>query len=122
MATYPCILVLDEVYTKLHIRFDRGEKNVFTGRKDGTNRKVIRKEDGKIYSCEDGREIRPLSLMNSIDSEVKSLMATKYGQFSLKHNIHKQKWLYNNNNILTGIICINCKKLLASKEFNDIIS
>jgi hypothetical protein len=54
-----------DVYVELQARFDRGETDVFTGKKDGSNRRVKRGDDGKIYVDEacDTRQVIDMSVL-----------------------------------------------------------
>ena len=51
------IVTSRETWLDLHRRFDRGDTSVFTGKKDGTNRKVMRRNDGAIIAVACGREV-----------------------------------------------------------------
>jgi|SRR5581483_287431 len=57
----PLLSVSLEIYNRLHERFDRGEENVYSGKKDGTNRRLIRLNNGAIHEVEGSRrEVLPL--------------------------------------------------------------
>ena len=42
------VAVSAKIFKSLHQRFDAGEAEVYTGRKDGTNRRIFRKPDGSL--------------------------------------------------------------------------
>ena len=77
-----------DVFTDLHRRFDRGETHVYTGAKDGSNRRCFRKEDGKIWT-EDGREVMDLSKFAQEDY----IPLSRYGKLEKQHG--RPKRLYD---------------------------
>ena len=53
------IIVSDPVWLELHARFDRGERGVCSGAKDGSNRPLMRLGCGRIAAVLCGREVCP---------------------------------------------------------------
>lgn len=70
-----CVGVPPNVYNELMAQFDRGAKFAYSGKKDGTNRKLIRR-DGRIYVDEPGDN----RLVISLDSVPNAVPVSAYGQ------------------------------------------
>ena len=64
--TLAFIAVSDDVWFSLHRRFDSGSTGVYTGRKDGTDRPVIRTADDRIVAVLCGREVVPLTVVKGV--------------------------------------------------------
>lgn len=80
------ISVRRPVFLELHHRFDRGETNVCSGKKDGTNRPLMRRDDGVIIAVEDGREVGDFETSMAIQEKIlgarcfPSGSGSRYGQ------------------------------------------
>ncbi|CAH6419239.1 Hypothetical protein HVR_LOCUS438 [uncultured virus] len=108
------IAVSDLVYNSLMKRFDEGEQAVYTGRPDGTNRRVYR-TNGIIHS-DDGREVISLSKVQSLSLSGEIEALNPYAKFCLDHQHHKTKWIYKNHKS-HGIKCVQCEIILLRENF-----
>ena len=61
-----CVGVPDDVYASLQARFDRGEKEVYSGKTDGTDRLLARRKDGCIYDAHNGMQLRSYGSLGSV--------------------------------------------------------
>ena len=110
------VAVSDDVYASLHCRFDAGERSVYTGRKDGTNRQVFRR-DGEIYDI-DEKLVIPLSKVSLLETQSSAGrgVCSGHARFAFQHNNHKREWLYKNHQV-SGILCQECNVILKKKDF-----
>ena len=91
--TITFVQVSDELFENLQKRFDDGEEQVFTGRSDGTNRRVFRNEQKGIYS-EDGKMVVPFSVVQGWGGQkifINPCQKAMHENFDMKK---KYKWLY----------------------------
>jgi hypothetical protein len=80
-ATMSYIRVPTEVFNSLHRRFDAGETSVYTGRRDGTNRLVLRLESGAIVGADCGGEV--------VTDRAIAILTQTYGGLSRQITAHE---------------------------------
>jgi hypothetical protein len=59
------VIVSDGVYASLVKQFEAGVRNVYTGRKDGSNRRIKRLADGSFVGADDGSRIVTRAMIGS---------------------------------------------------------
>lgn len=103
------------VYINLQNTFDKGEKYAYSGKKDGTNRKLERR-DGLIYSVEDGRQVMPLEYLMAATG---AKPMNKFAEYVQKEgNI---SWAYDEQGKFIGIKRKN-GSILAKEDFDKPVS
>jgi hypothetical protein len=80
-GTMSYIRVPTEVFNSLHRRFDAGETSVYTGRRNGTNRLVLRLESGAIVGADCGGEV--------VTERAIAILTETYGGLSRQISAHE---------------------------------
>ena len=75
------IAVPHQVFENLHLRFDNGETQVYTGTQNGTNRRIFRRDDRSLYAA-DGRQVYDLDVI--IQQAKYALPVSQFGTELLK--------------------------------------
>ena len=107
-----------KVWRNLHERFDLGEANVCTGKKDGTNRPVTRLADGRILEVLpngspdiEGRELLP---QEWIMADIKDVQAmTRHGQATVDSLLFTKgkdasvEYIYDKDKNIAGCLALS---------------
>lgn len=101
----PMVSIPLDLYISFHQRFNNGELFVYSGRKDGTNRKIGRNNKGVLKDVNMGDSVWPFELFMYISPDGQCL-----SEFGEKHQkIYKSTgksdftYLYNDNKDLIGV-------------------
>ena len=95
-----CMLAVpNDVYKTLNKTFDTGAKFAYCGKKDGTNRKLIR-IDGDIFSEEDGRIVKPIEEILKL-KDPECLPVTTFGRYMAENG--KIEWAYDDKGNYLGV-------------------
>ena len=87
-----------KIYLDLQNTFDKGEIFAYSGKKDGTNRKLERR-DGLIYSVDDGRQVVPLEYILAANDNIKP--SNKFAECIGKEG--RIDWAYDQHGKFIGI-------------------
>jgi hypothetical protein len=92
------------IFVELHRKFNTGQEYAYSGKKDGTDRKLKRESNGGIFSTEDGREVLPFECLmaRAQGNGGKATPLSKFGQMLAKTEGNPQ-WVYDENRNLIGI-------------------
>ena len=86
-----------ELYASLQRRFDNGERNVCTGRKDGTDRLLRRDPVTKeLYDAKDGRHVISYDFQNK-----DGIPISTFGKFT-KNTDGRFAWMYDDKGVFIG--------------------